>query len=284
MKVAVLGTGRMGTALAGRLLAAGHDVAVWNRSSEKTRQAVSAGARPASSVEEAMQGASAVVSCLSDDVAVRQVALGQGGVREWLAEGVPYVDCSTVSPQLTDELAGIVAGFAAVPVVGGPAAVATGEATYLVGAPDGTFEKILPLLDAFGEKRRRYPSAGLASTAKLAVNFLLLSGVVSLMEAFTVGRAGGMSDEQLRDLLAPVVAPGLRNRFEALLGSPAQGWWTTALGVKDASLAVDLAQMAGRELQVGPVVRDTYLRAAREGYAEEDIAAVRHLYDQPRRS
>jgi 3-hydroxyisobutyrate dehydrogenase-like beta-hydroxyacid dehydrogenase len=282
MRVAVLGTGRMGTALAKRLLAGGHDVTVWNRSAEKTKEAVAAGARPATRVKEAIEGAGAVLTSLSDDSAVRQVALGEGGVREWLPDGVPYMECSTISPRLSEELAGNFARFGAVPVVGGPAAVASGEATYLVGAPDETFELLVGVLDALGDKRRRYPSAGLASTAKLAINFLLLSGVVSLAEAFGVGRAGGLNDEQLRDLLGPAIAPGLRSRFDALLGSPAQGWWTTALGAKDASLAVDLAQTTGIALQVGTAVRDAYLRAAREGYAEEDIAAVRHLYEQPR--
>jgi 3-hydroxyisobutyrate dehydrogenase-like beta-hydroxyacid dehydrogenase len=280
MKVAVLGTGRMGTALAGRLLGAGHEVAVWNRSTEKTKGAVAAGARAAGSVKEAMEEAGAVLTSLSDDTAVRQVALGEGGVRESLASGVPYIDCSTISPRLSEELASTLVSFAAVPVLGGPAAVTSGDATYLVGAPEATLEKIAWVLDAFGGKRQRYPSARLASTAKLAVNFLLLSSMVSLAESFAVGRAGGLSDEQLRDLLGPVVAPGLRKRFEALLGAPAQGWWTTALGAKDASLAVELARSTGTELWVGPAVQDAYLRTAREGHAGEDIAAIRHLYDR----
>jgi 3-hydroxyisobutyrate dehydrogenase-like beta-hydroxyacid dehydrogenase len=280
MKISVLGTGRMGTALAVKLLAGGHQVAVWNRSSGRTAEAVAAGARGASSVKDAVEGADAALTSLSDDAAVRQVVLGEGGLRDTLADGVPYLECSTISPQLTEELAGIFASFAAVPVVGGPAAVASGEATYLVGTTDATFDKIVPLLSALGEKIRRYPSVPLASTAKLAVNFLLLSGVISLAESFAVGRAGGLSDGELRDLLGPAVAPGLRNRFEALLGEPAQGWWTTALGAKDASLAVDLAASAGSELKVGPAVRDAYLRAARDGHAGEDIAAVRHLYER----
>jgi len=284
MKIAVLGTGRMGTALAERLLGAGHEVVVWNRSPERAKQAVAAGARAAGSVEEAVEGAGAVLTSLSDDVAVRQVALGEGGLRATLGDGAPYLESSTVSPKLTAELAGIFAHFAAVPVVGGPAAVSAGEATYLVGTTDATFEKIAPLLQSLGERQRRYASAPVASAAKLAVNFLLLSGAVCLAESFAVGRAGGLSDEQLRDLLGAAVAPGLRNRFEALLGSPEQGWWTTALGAKDASLAVDLAESGGTELQVAPAVRDAFLRAARQGYAGEDIAAVRHMYEPARQA
>ena len=280
MRTALLGTGRMGTALAKRLLAAGHEVVAWNRSADKARDVVDAGASQAASPREAVEGAEAVVVSLSDDAAVRQVALGEVGVRASLGEGVAYLETSTVSPALTAELSGVFARFAAVPVLGGPAAVSAGEATYLVGTDDATFQLVQPLLAAFGDRVRRYSSVPLASTAKLAVNFLLLSGVVSLAEAFEVGRAGGLSDDQLRELLGGVVAPGLRNRFEALLGSPAGGWWTTALGAKDASLAVELAHSGGVDLQVGTAVRDAYLRASSAGYADEDIAAVHHLYDQ----
>lgn len=283
MKIALLGTGRMGTALAKRLLAAGHEVVAWNRSPEKTEEVVAVGANQAETQGEAVASAEAVVVSLSDDAAVREVALGDGGVRGSLGDGVPYLETSTVSPALTSEFAGIFASFAAVPVLGGPAAVSSGEATYLVGTSDATFEQIQPLLAAFGDRVRRYASAPLASTAKLSVNFLLLSGVVSLAEAFEVGRAGGLSDTQLRELLGGAVAPGLKNRFEALLGAPAQGWWTTALGAKDASLAVELAGTAGIELQVGEAVRDAYLQAGRLGHAGEDIAAVRHVYGEPGR-
>jgi 3-hydroxyisobutyrate dehydrogenase-like beta-hydroxyacid dehydrogenase len=279
MRIAVLGTGRMGTALARRLLSGGHEVVVWNRSPEKAREVVDAGAQAAMTPSGAMEVADVALTSLSDDAAVREVALGKGGVIEWAKDGAPYIETSTVSPQLTGELAGLFSSFAAVPVLGGPATVLAGEATYLVGTADATFQRIEPLLTSFGGQVRRYGSAPLASAAKLAVNLLLLSHAVSLAESFAVGRAGGLSDDQLRELLGGLAAPGVKNRFEALLGSVAQGWWTTALGAKDASLAVELARLGGADLQVAQAVRDAYFRAARTGHANEDIAAVRHLYD-----
>jgi 3-hydroxyisobutyrate dehydrogenase len=268
----------MGAALAGRLLAGGHEVVVWNRSPGKAAATVEAGASQATSVADAVVAAEVVLTSLSDDAAVRHVALGSGGVRESLASGVPYLECSTVSPQLTDELAGLFANFVALPVLGGPAAVESGQATYLAGSGEVALELIEPVLTSLGGTVRRYDAARLASAAKLTVNILLLSGVVSLVESFSVGRSGGLSDDQLRELLGGVVAPGLRNRFEALLGAPGGGWWTTSLGAKDAGLAIDLAEGDGLALPVAKAVRDAYLRVAEEGHADDDIAAVRHLY------
>ena len=278
MKIAVLGTGRMGTALAEKLLASGHIVVVWNRSPQRTKGAVSAGASEARTVQDAVKGAEAVLLSLTDDAAVRQVALAEGGVRDSIGDGVPYIECSTVSPQLTEELSGIFPNFAAVPVLGGPAAIASGQATYLVGASDATFQRVRPVVEAFGGNLRRYASVPLASAAKLAANFMLLSGAVALAEAFSVGRAGGLSDAQLRELLEGVVAPNLRTRFDALLAGPSDGWFSVELGEKDVALAVELAKRSGADLGLGNATADAYRRSAAEGHAGEDIAAVRDLY------
>jgi 3-hydroxyisobutyrate dehydrogenase len=268
----------MGTALANRALAGGHEVVVWNRSRGRAPEVVAAGASEATSVAHAVGAAELVMSSLSDDPAVRQVALGPGGVRASIGHGVPYVECSTVSPELTEELAGLFPFFVAMPVLGGPATVASGQATYLAGTGDATLELVRPVLASLGGTLRHYGSARLASTAKLAVNLLLLSGVVSLAESFTVGRSGGLNADQLRELLGGAVAPGLKNRFEAVLGKPSDRWWTTALGAKDASLAINVAEGAGFALPVADAVRAVYLRAAEEGHSDDDIAAVRHLY------
>lgn len=278
MRTAVLGMGRMGAALARRALDGGHDVVVWNRSPGKAADVVAAGGWEAESLADAVQGAEVVMTSVSNDAAVRSVALGKDGLHAHIGDGVPYVECSTVSPQLTEELSRSFPEFMALPVLGGPAPVKAGQATYLAGGPDATVERVEPILTSLGGTLRRYSSAPLASAAKLAVNLLMLTNVVALAESFAVARAQGLTDDQLRELLGGIVSPSLKTRFEAVLGMPHTGWWTTELGAKDAGLAVEVAKGAGQDLQVGGAVRDAYLRAAAEGYADEDIAAVHHLY------
>jgi 3-hydroxyisobutyrate dehydrogenase-like beta-hydroxyacid dehydrogenase len=279
MDVAVLGMGRMGRALAGRLLEGGHGVAVWNRSKGKAREVVSAGAREASSVAEAVDGVDAAVTMLADDDAVRAVAFGE--LRSSIGEKTIHVDCSTVSPKLTGELAETFpARFLALPVIGGPAAVRAGQAVYLAGGNAGVVDDLQPVLSSLSDTVRRYDTAPLAITAKLATNLLLLSEVAALAESFAVGRSGGLSDDQLRDLLgtSPLVAPGLKNRFEAVLTGSREGWWTTELGAKDAGLALDIARGADVELPAAQVVQRLYEKAASSGLDDADIAAVTVLY------
>ena len=134
MRVAVLGLGRMGEALALRLLDGGCEVVVWNRSPAKADGLVAGGAEAAADVPSACQDAEIVVTCLADDGAVRQVALGSGGVREHGSAAV-YVDSSTISPALSAELAAV---------------RRNGYATAIAELEDGLVAVASPVLDATG--------------------------------------------------------------------------------------------------------------------------------------
>jgi 3-hydroxyisobutyrate dehydrogenase len=279
MDVAVLGMGRMGRAIAGRLLEGGHRVTVWNRSPGRAAEIVSAGGREALGLADAVDGVEVVITMLANDNAVRAVAFGQ--LRSSIAGQTVYVDCSTVSPTLSAELAAAFpARFVALPVLGSPVAVRAGHAVYLAGGDRGLVDRLAPLLASLSNTVRRYDAAPLALTAKLATNLLLLSDVVALAESFAVGRSGGLTDDQLRELLgaSPMVAPGLKNRFEGVLTGSQEGWWAPALGAKDAGLAIDIATAADVDLPGATTVRRLYEKAAALGLAQADVAEVTRLY------
>lgn len=282
VRIAVLGLGRMGRALGARLLEGGHELVVWNRSAGKAAELVDAGAEEAGSVAEAAAAVEVVVTALANDGAVRDVALGDRGVVASLGAGAVYVDCSTVSPGLSTELAESAGAdrFVALPVLGAPAAVRSGAATYLAGGDDGVIDRIEPMMATLSGSIRRYPAPAVALAAKLATNLVLLAGVTALAESFAVGRAGGLTDDQLRALLgeSPVVAPGLHNRFDGVLTGEHESWWNTTLGAKDAGLAGDLARAAGIGLPVADAVRSRLEEAAQAGLADADIATVGRLY------
>lgn len=279
MDIAVLGMGRMGRALAGRLLEGGHRVAVWNRSKGNADEIVSEGAQEAQSVADAVDGVDVAITMLADDDAVRAVALGE--LRSSIGDNTSYVDCSTVSPALGGELAeAFPACFLAVPVIGGPVTVRAGQAVYLAGGNGGLVDRLAPVLASLSNTVRRYDTASLALSAKLVNNLLLLSQVVALAESFAVGRCGGLTDDQLRELLggSPLVAAGLKNRFEGVLTGSQDGWWTPVLGAKDAGLAIDIARGGDVELPGASVVRQLYEKAATSGLDRADIATVTELY------
>jgi 3-hydroxyisobutyrate dehydrogenase-like beta-hydroxyacid dehydrogenase len=279
MDIAVLGMGRMGSALAVRLLAGGHRVTVWNRSKGKAGEAASAGALAAGSVTDAVRDVDVVITMLSNDDAVRAVALGE--LRSSIGDQVTYVNTTTVSPALNSELAEAFAGrFLALLVMGRPEAVRAGQATYLAGDDGSAADRVAPVLASLSSSIHRYQTPFLATTAKLASNLLLLSQVTALAESFAVGRSGGLSDDQLRDLFgsSAMVAHGIKNRFEAVLTGTQDGWWTTVLGAKDAGLAIEVAHAANVELPEAEAVKQLYDQAAASGLDGADIAAVTDLY------
>ena len=282
MDIAVLGMGRMGSALAVRLLDGGHQVTVWNRSKGKAGPVVSAGAREAASVADAASGADVVITMLANDDAVRAVALGE--LRSSIGDQAIYVNSATVSPALNSELANAFSGrFLAMLVAGSPDSVRAGQAVYLAGGDGSIAARLAPVLSSLSASIHRYDAPSMATTAKLAVNLLLLSQIAALAESFAVGRSGGLSDEQLRDLLgsSPMVAPGIKNRFEAVLTGPQDGWWTTVLGAKDAGLAINMARAAKVELPEAEAVKRLYDQAAASGLDHADIASVTDLYRHP---
>ena len=278
MRIAVLGMGRMGRNLAGRLQENGHDVTIWNRTPGKAPELVEKGATEADSATAAVEGVELAITFLANDEAVRKVSDDIHGA---LGKETVYVDCSTVSPGLTRELDDRFARFAAMPILGSPSQVAGGQAIYLLGASDEIAGEIEPLFPALSEKHKRYDQPAIASGAKVAVNLLLLDGVIALAESFTVGRAGGLSDDQLRDLLgeSPMVAPGLKYRFEGILTGDQEALWTTVLGAKDAGLAVEVARSAGIDLPITGTAERLYREAAEE-HEDEDITAVAGRYRQ----
>jgi len=281
MTVGVLGMGRMGRALAARLLKGGHRVTVWNRSPGKADDGVSAGAREAETIADAASGVDVVISILANDEAVGAVALGE--LRPVIGETVVYVDSSTVSPQLSGELEAAFGRFVAMPILGNPEAVWSGQAVLLAGGDADVVETLEPVLASLSETVRRYETAPLALAAKLTNNLLLLSEVAALAEACAVGRSGGLSDDQLRDLLAnnPLLPPALRNRFEGVLTGSQEAWWTTVLGAKDVGLAIDVARGSGVALPSAEVVRGLFDRAACSGHQDDDVVAITDLYRSP---
>ena len=280
MKIAVLGLGKMGQAISERLLQGGHHVTLWNRSKGKADPLLEKGATEADTPQVAATSAEVVITSLANDDAVRQVALGESGIHSAVGDRT-YVDCSTSSPSLSAELGASFARFVALPILGAPPAVRAGEATYLAGGDPETVEGIRPMLDTLSEHVKCYPRPDMASSAKLAVNLVLLSDIATLAEAFTVGRAGGLDDEELTDLLAdsPVVATGIKNRFRTILEGSGPTWWTTELGAKDARLASDLVDAKGTtRLWIGPVLRDLYDAAAGAASRDDDVAFVARMY------
>jgi 3-hydroxyisobutyrate dehydrogenase len=277
MDVAMLGTGKMGGAIARRLHEQGHTVHLWNRTPDRA-QDVGIGTLHATPAQAAAQ-AEVVLSVLTGTEAVRQVYLGEHGALE-AGGGRVFVDITTASPDVHVEVAAAAAelgaAFVEAPVLGSIPAADSGSLLLLVGGETTAIERVRPVLDSMGEVRHIGP-VGAGIRLKLVANTYLAVTHAAAAELLAAGSASGLDVEAVFAVLVRFVpylearrAGFLERRYEPVL-------FRVADMVKDLGLAQDVYRHSGSETPVTAVVDELFTRAARD-HGELDIPAVAEIF------
>ncbi len=280
MKIGFLGLGRMGSGIATNLLAAGHDLVVWNRTPEKTAPLEEAGARRASSVADACSGSEIVITMLADDTALEAVA---AELIESLEPGAIHIVMGTHSVEEVGRMAErhAQAGqeLVAAPVIGRPQAAAAGELGIMVAGPPTTVECCAPIFEAAG---RQTFDAGTdpvgAAAMKLANNFALACAIEAMAETFAFARAYGIPAKTMHDLFmngmfkGSSVYTGYGQRMVDEAFEPAG--FRTELALKDIEQIRAAADAKQVPLPTAEVCRETLLASIEHGDGERDWAVV----------
>ena len=243
MRIAFLGTGRMGTELALHLIP-DHDLTVWNRTPERTARLAEAGAAVADTAAAAVAGADLVVTSLFGPDAVRETVLEPA----LIPAGIPWVDTTTVSPADAEEFAAAVATYVGVPVVGSLGPARSGALGVYVGTPDEALrsqvlELVAPWADP--ERLRGVDSARKAAIGKLLANLALAVSAQGLREALALGEATGTSAEETLDMLGGTglaFIAGMKGPFVRGDRTTAGGDFTANAIAKDARLMIDTVE------------------------------------------
>ncbi len=274
-RVGFIGLGRMGTAIAGRLLDAGYDVTVWSRSAGKADELAARGATVGETPEDAI-ATGTVFSMLSDEAAVRQVFTAER-LRS-APEGFVHVNHATISPGGAREFAAQGGRYLSAPVVGRPEAVVAGNLTVLVSGAADVRAETAPMLAAIGRRIWEFGDAvDAAPTAKISVNYLIIHALQALSESITLLENAGLDAGQFVDMINDSVFPGAvyRGYGDAIATSAyTPPGFTAALGLKDLKLALDTAGELGVELPAGPVLQDVFATAVEQGGADLDWASI----------
>ena len=278
MKVVFIGLGRMGRAMARRLLAAGHDVVVWNRTPDRLGELLDAGATSAESIAQAASLGAPVISMLANDEALAQVAHGPGGLIESLPAGGLHIAMGTHRSDTIRDLAAAheAAGqvLVAAPVLGRPSAVEAGQLGIIAAGPGDSLAQAQPLFDAIG--RRTFaagPDPATASLLKLTNNMVLACAIEVMGEAFSLVEKSGGDPETLRDVLTEGVfsSPAYIGYSRAIVD---RSWdtvgFTATLALKDVDLALATGAANGVPLPSAEVCRDRLSRAIADGDADRD--------------
>jgi 3-hydroxyisobutyrate dehydrogenase-like beta-hydroxyacid dehydrogenase len=280
-RLAFVGLGAMGSRLARRLLAAGHQVSGWNRTVAKARDLVTAGLTLAKSPREVAEGAEAVFTMVTDDTALRAVALGPDGVIAGLGSRAVLVEMSTVSPTVVRELEEPVtargAALVDVGVSGSTITVEQGEASFMVGGDTAALERVRPWLLAMGTAVTHVGPLGLAKTMKVATNLGLAVQMLAFSEAVLLAEKAGIPRESaVEALLRSVIAsPMVKYRGPFVLGQmPPYAWFKVAMIQKDLQLALDQAHATGVPLPLTALAQEWMTKARSLGLGDYDFAIV----------
>lgn len=270
MNIAVVGLGKMGSALARRLLAQGVTVSVWNRSAGPTERLVAEGAVPVPELSSIWSTADTVCSFLADDSAVGDVLLGESGVVAAGKPGATLVDLSTISPRVSSEVADA-AGVRGVryvraPVSGNPGVLAAGKLSLIVSGVEDEVESVRPLLELIGPTVTYVGPDESARVVKLAVNVVLAGTAALLAEIVVLAEAWGIERSVLLTVLqrSAVGSPFIAYKAPPLLAHDYGATFTLKMVQKDLELAHD----AATTVSVPMPVADLVAREARDGCAE----------------
>lgn len=282
MRIAFLGLGIMGRAMATNLVKAGHQVTVWNRTPGKQAE----GAMSASTPAEAARGAEVVWMCVSDTAAVENVLFGAGGVQESLAPGMVVVDSSTISPSSTRKFAERVrakgAEYVDAPVTGSKAGAENATLIFIVGGEDPAIETLKPLFAAMGKKFFRMGDSGKGQAAKLAMNLQIALIYEGFAEALTLATKLGVSAETLLPLIeASMVRSGVVDyKAPFVLKRDFSPNFPLRLMHKDIRLMLEAAKEARTKLPALETVEEIYEMASEDGHQDRDYAATLTLLEK----
>lgn len=281
-RIAFLGLGRMGAGMASRLLTAGHDLVVWNRTPGRAEGIVERGARLAATPAEAATGADAVFAMVSDDPGSRAVWLGADGVLAGGPRpGTLAIECSTLSYDWVLELstAAREAGLRYIdaPVTGLPDAAASGALTLLVGAADADLAAARPVLTPLADQVVHFGPVGAGTAYKLIVNLMGAVQIAGAAEGLALAERAGLDLGQVASALASGQAASpqvVRNGRRMVAADHDHVVFSARLRHKDTAYAMQLAARLGLAAPFGEVALDGLNALLASGLGDANESAV----------
>ena len=267
--------------MAGFLSAAGHEVAVYNRTVAKSAawQEEYSG-KVADSPAAAAQGAEIVFCCVGDDPDVREVILGDGGILDGIDEVCAIVDHTTASPTVACEVYAAAkdrkVGFLDAPLSGGQAGAESGQLTIMVGCDDDVYERVLPVMDCYAKACTHIGPSGSGQLAKMA-NQICIAGVVQgLSEALHFVKRAGLDPAKVIGAISKGAAQSwqMENRWETMVNNEFEFGFAVEWMRKDLRIALEEARKNGATLEMTELIDGFYKEVQELGGNRWDTSSL----------
>src|SRR6266480_656887 len=281
--IGFIGMGHMGSHMAQRLLDAGYQLTVYDRTKEKAQQVEQRGALVAQTPKELAANCQVVMACVTDDEAQEEVMLGPGGALAGAHDGSIIIDLSTVSPDASRRL------FQAakeknVPMIdaavsGSVPQVDQGSLVIFVGGEHKTYEQCKSILDVLGQNSFYMGASGMGTTMKLVVNTLLGLGMQALAEAMALGEKAGLEKGLLLDVLGQtaVLTPGQKSKLDNVRREQYPTTFALSLMHKDFSLVLSQAYDVSVSMPATAAAQQMYTAAMAKGMDEDFSTMIKFM-------
>jgi 3-hydroxyisobutyrate dehydrogenase len=284
VSVGFLGLGIMGSGMSSNLLARGHDVVVWNRTTTRMEPLVQLGASAADSPADVAARCDVVLLCVSDTPDVEAIVEGPNGLLEGLREGSLIVDHSTISPAATVRLAGVVAerdaSWLDAPVSGGSEGASRGTLSIMVGGAEEDLERTLPYLESYGTTITHVGPVGAGQLVKIVNQILVVGNELAASEALLFAQQAGLDPAVAIEAVKDGAAGSwmLANRGPQMIARDWRPGFSIDLQQKDLRLALDAADELGVPLPGTALIFQMYRALQNQGLgAEGNHALVKAL-------
>lgn len=280
-RVAFIGLGVMGGEIAGHLAAAGHDMAVYNRTRARAEAWVGRhGGTVCDSPAAAAKDAGAVLSCVGNDDDVAAITLGRDGAFRGMAKGAVFIDHTTVSARIARQLAVEAKGLGILsvdaPVTGGQVGAQKGTLTLMCGGSQAAIAAATPVMEAYSSRIVHVGPAGAGQTTKMC-NQVAFAGIIqSLSEAIRLAQAAELDLERVFESISGGAAGSwqMTNRWHSMVGDEFDFGFAVDWMRKDLGLALDEARANGTTLPVAALVDQFYAEVQAMGGARQDTSAL----------
>jgi 3-hydroxyisobutyrate dehydrogenase len=280
-KVAFLGLGVMGYPMAGHLKAAGHDVTVYNRTTAKLEKwAEQYGGSYATTPLEAAKGADFVMACVGNDDDLRSVTLGDDGAFAGMSGGAIFVDHTTVSAKVTDELYAAAKAmglsFVDAPISGGQAGAENGVLSIMCGGDQAAFDAAEPVMDAYSRICRRIGDSGAGQKTKMCNQIAIAGLVQGLSEALHFAEKAGLDGAAVVEVISQGAAGSwqMSNRYTTMLADHFEHGFAVDWMRKDLGICRDAADENGASLPVTALVDQFYKDVQKMGGGRWDTSSL----------
>lgn len=282
MEMAFLGLGNMGRPMAARLLDAGHEVTLWNRTREKAESlAAEVGGRVAETPAGAAEGAGVALTMLSDDGAAEAVTLAPEGLVEGLAPDAVHVSLSTLSPAFSRRLAAAHEArgqrYVAAPVFGRPDMAESGDLLVVAAGGAEAIDAARPAFEVVGQAVAEMgEEVDRANVVKLAGNFLLAAAVEAMGEAFALVEKHGVDAGRFLEIANGVIDSPVYGAYGGMIveGDYEPAGFALKHGLKDLRYGLEAADEASVPMPVASAIRDRFLTGMARGWEELDWSAL----------